>query len=372
MKRRNFLKSSSLGLSPLVFSGCTATSSVVASQSKVGAVQVAENRVIGHLSALRPYRPQGFRIEAERFGDKYLVHNYGHGGCGVTLCWGSGMEAADLVQPLAGQAGSEIAVIGAGVIGLTSARILQERGYRVTIYADKLPPYTTSNVAGALWAATTIADEDAYLPDFPERIQRIIRQSFNRFTKQLGSRYGVRFIDCYNVGFGEANARKEPWTYALTPELFPGKRTLSAADNPFPADFGSVYDALHIDPDIFLRQLVDDLYTAGGNIQFRRFKSAVELIQLPQSVIVNCTGMGAAQLMEDRSLTPIKGQLVSLLPQDDVDYVLFSPAGYLMRRSNSIVLGGSMERGNWDSSVDMNLAENIMQRHRDFFARMKP
>src|SRR3546814_6204183 len=88
---------------------------------------------------LRPYRPSGFVILAEALGAKRLVHNYGHGGAGITLSWGTSRLAADL--GLQGHAGP-VAVIGAGVVGLTTARLVQEAGFSVTIYTAKLPPET--------------------------------------------------------------------------------------------------------------------------------------------------------------------------------------------------------------------------------------
>ena len=51
-------------------------------------VNVARNRIIREVVGLRPYRPSGFVVDAQRFGSKLLVHNYGHGGAGFTLSWG--------------------------------------------------------------------------------------------------------------------------------------------------------------------------------------------------------------------------------------------------------------------------------------------
>src|SRR6185436_7062318 len=61
-------------------------------------VKVSPDRVIREVVGLRPYRPEGFRVEAERMGNKLLVHNYGHGGAGITLSWGTASLALDLVR----------------------------------------------------------------------------------------------------------------------------------------------------------------------------------------------------------------------------------------------------------------------------------
>ena len=77
-------------------------------------VNVARDRVIRTVVGLRPYRPSGFVVRAESLGDKLLVHNYGHGGGGVTLSWGTAHLAADMVRE-SGKSGAAM-VIGCGVV----------------------------------------------------------------------------------------------------------------------------------------------------------------------------------------------------------------------------------------------------------------
>src|SRR5215510_879444 len=117
-------------------------------ERRLGRVLVSADRIIRTDVGLRPFRPSGFVVRGETLGDKLLVHNYGHGGAGVTLSWGT----ADLAARLALEAPArQIAVLGAGAVGLATARLLQQRGASVTIYAAALPPDTTSNIAGAQW-----------------------------------------------------------------------------------------------------------------------------------------------------------------------------------------------------------------------------
>jgi len=84
----------------------TAGAAVIAARSSLAfdtkrqfaPVKVARNRVIREVVGLRPYRPGGFVVEAQRFGNKLLVHNYGHGGNGVTLSWGCARDVVSLVS----------------------------------------------------------------------------------------------------------------------------------------------------------------------------------------------------------------------------------------------------------------------------------
>ena len=108
-------------------------------------VHIAPEREIRTVVGLRPFRPSGFRVAKEMIGETAVVHNYGHGGGGITLSWGTSKLAVDLGLP--GHVGP-VAVLGCGAVGLATARLVQEAGFEVTIYAKALPPETTSNIAG--------------------------------------------------------------------------------------------------------------------------------------------------------------------------------------------------------------------------------
>src|SRR5262249_6693543 len=118
-------------------------------------VHVSAEREIRTVVGLRPYRPSGFVVRAERLGDTLVVHNYGHGGSGITLSWGTSKLAVDIGVP--GYRGA-VAVLGCGAVGLANARLLQEAGFDVTIYTKAMPPETTSNIAGGQWFPAFLAD----------------------------------------------------------------------------------------------------------------------------------------------------------------------------------------------------------------------
>jgi glycine/D-amino acid oxidase-like deaminating enzyme len=119
---------------------------------------------------LRPFRAAGPRIEAERIGDKRVVHNYGHGGSGWSLSWGS----AQIVRDLAMQGGTtDIAVIGCGALGLTAATTLQRAGAKVTIYAaDRLPQTRSARATGPVDAGLAHRRRERVDAGFPELWER--------------------------------------------------------------------------------------------------------------------------------------------------------------------------------------------------------
>ena len=137
LDRRLFLASGSAAL----LSGCATIRPPREACTALPPVNVDASRIIRTHAGLRPYRASGFVVRRELLGEKALVHNYGHGGAGITLSWGSSRLATNL--GLQGHSGPA-AVIGAGVMGLTTARLVQEAGFPVTIYTAELTPQNRS------------------------------------------------------------------------------------------------------------------------------------------------------------------------------------------------------------------------------------
>ncbi|MEM8985276.1 MAG: FAD-dependent oxidoreductase [Pseudomonadota bacterium] len=297
--------------------------------------------VVGH----RPYRRSGFVLKREQVGRRTLVHNYGHGGCGVTLSWG----CADLAVELAADARQRrAAVIGAGAIGLTTAHRLLRAGYDVTVYAEALPPHTTSNIAAAFWQPTGLFSQSAVDEDFLRQFRRAARLSQRAFQHLAQDpAYGVFWFRFFRP-FDEPRAGA-PRPVFEGEDLYPGRRTVKGEDAPFGFGEAEQFNSMMIDPDRFLRALMRDIKVVGGKIVRRRFESADDIFSLKERLIFNCTGLGAGALFDDTELTPVRGQLTMLLPQPEIDYgyVYQSPDGllYMFPRRGAIVLGGTYEHG---------------------------
>src|SRR5438552_9890741 len=139
-------------------------------------IRARTDRIFDMAVCLRPFRPAGPRVDTERLGDALIVHNYGHGGSGWSLSWGSSARAVRLAMQASP---SEVAVIGCGVLGLTSAILAQRAGARVTIYAREQLSETTSARATGEWTPDSrIALAGAAPPGFAAGWEQMARAAF--------------------------------------------------------------------------------------------------------------------------------------------------------------------------------------------------
>jgi glycine/D-amino acid oxidase-like deaminating enzyme len=125
-----------------------------------------------------------------------------------------------------------------------------------------------------------------------------------------------------------------------------------------------------IEPPIYLSAVLRDFLLAKGSLVVREIRDLSELQYLPESAIVNCTGLGSSALFGDRELTPVKGQLTFVLPQPEVDYITLYGDLYMMPRRDGILLGGTHERGDWSLEPDQDAVERIAAGHQKLFAGM--
>jgi D-amino-acid oxidase len=328
-------------------------------------VNVSESRVIRTVSGLRPFRKEGFVVKGQRLGEKTVVHNYGHGGGGITLSWGTSHLAMEIAQQTAHK---QCAVLGCGVMGLTSARLLQDQGWDVTIYAKALPPHTTSNIAGGQWSPASVYEDASLTPQFQRQFGDAMKLSYRYFQNLVGPKYGVRWISNYELSSEPRPTDDLPHNYA---NMYPQLNILGPGEHPFSLPFATHYDTMLIEPAIFLNRLMEDFYGAGGEIRVKEFQDFDEVLTLEEPVIINCTGLGARDLFDDELLFPIKGQLSFILPQKEIDYITITDGTYMFPRSDGILLGGTFEYNNWDLTPDPAETQRILREQSAFFEAMK-
>jgi glycine/D-amino acid oxidase-like deaminating enzyme len=370
INRRDFLRGAAVTSAALI-----AARSAFAFDTKrnFAAVKVARNRIIREVVGLRPYRPSGFVVDAQRFGNKLLVHNYGHGGGGVTLSWGTASLAVDMARDFLiahkRPRPTHFAVLGCGVSGLSTARLLQRRFQNgpgtVTIYAKDLPPDTTSNIAGAWWSPTSVFEITT--PKFNEQFRQASHISHRAFQLLVGPEYGVRWIDTFELLRQEAALGRE---LPGGNDLYPQIEVHRDPENYFGFPIVRQYSSMLIEPSIYLSALLRDFYIAGGRVVVKEFRNRQEIARLREPVIFNCTGLGSRTLFNDEELTPVRGQLEILLPQPEIDYCYLS-TGYMFPRRDGIILGGTWDHDDWSLAPNPEQATGILEAHIEIMKGLK-
>jgi D-amino-acid oxidase len=374
--RRNFLHGA-LATGALLAATRANAFALATPQRRLAPVKVSRDRIIREVVGLRPYRDEGFVVAAERFGEKLLVHNYGHGGAGITLSWGTSTLAVDLARESMGTRtpsparALRFAVLGAGVNGLSTARMLQRRygnaGAAVTIYTKDLPPDTTSNIAGGFWAPTGLFDPSVATAKFNEQFSAAAKISNRAYQLLVGPEYGVRWIDTLRLYRDEAHLNEE---LEGGNDLYPAQQAHRDPENYFGFPFVRQYSTMLIEPQTYLRALLRDFYIAGGKLIVKEFRDRRELTRLSERVIFNCTGLGARTLFNDLKLGPVRGQLAILLPQPEIDYCYLGP-GHMFPRHDGIVLGGTFDHDDWSLEPRADQRDNIIAAHTKIMKGLK-
>jgi glycine/D-amino acid oxidase-like deaminating enzyme len=413
MDRRNFLRGSSAfaGMGALALGGCSRQLHIAApptapalplydQYTPLVPIRAHTDRIFRITVCLRPFRAAGPRMDVEKLGDTTVVHNYGHGGSGWSLSWGSATFASQ--KAIAAADGKlDIAVLGAGAIGLTSATMLQRAGAKVTIYAKERAPFTRSSRATGSWTPDSrIALASAVDANFGATWEAMARASFFMYQSYYGMAGApVEWTDRWNLSDTERGPRK-PGGYidpnvrndlaaraapqhdfiklnSRIADLTPRSIEMPAGSTPFPTKYVSRSSSMTFNVADYSRQLLTDFLIAGGKIETREFHSPQELTTLPQKVVVNCPGYGGRSLWSDESIVPVRGQIAWLIPQEDAHYGLTYKGLSMLARRDGIVMqyskGGEDEGWNdANETPDRAFAEEGVNVLAELYSRMAP
>ncbi|KAJ3481578.1 hypothetical protein NLI96_g7568 [Meripilus lineatus] len=263
-----------------------------------------------------------------------------------------------------------VVILGAGVIGLTIAHVITTRhpsSFRVTIVARDLPE-DISQAFASPWAGANWAPRGPYDP----RIYKMEYTTFNKFWNM-----GALGLTCNvpsRIYFTKEVDVKTIWYKNLVRNF----RVLSPEEVPCPFKGGISYSTITVNPQKYLPWLKADLTSRGVLFvrqQIHNIDDAAELAG-PNGIVFNATGLGARSLIgvEDPKVYPVRGQTITVLAPDVKQCVawpvLESPApngdtAYMIPRPaphGHVLLGGTYQEDNWDTSIDFNIARRIWKR----------
>ena len=251
-------------------------------------------------------------------------------------------------------------VVGAGVCGLTTAISLAEAGLSTRILAASPPSQTTSAAAGAIWGPVLCGPEDQA-----------------REWARTGLEILTALTDEPAAGVRQVRGREVAQRAAAPPDwmdLLPGgARMCAPSELPDGFTSGWWYTAPVVTMPVYLEYLRARYEAAGGSISLGPVGS---LRSLDAPVVVNCTGIGARDLVPDPAVVPVRGQVVVVrnpgIEEFYIDHTLHgTDYVYLFPHGDVVVLGGTAEEGAWDLPARPSVSARILRDCAAVFPRLR-
>jgi len=230
-----------------------------------------------------------------------------------------------------------VAIIGAGVSGLTCGVLFAERGFRTAIFAKEIGQQTTSGAAGAIW-----------FPYDAEPAEKVIPWALATYETLMDlsrvSRTGVSMIEVRQ--FSRTSEIQIPeWAISLGACRLPSAVIPSEVDGSLKL-FRSGF-SLRVpltDTTIYLDYLADRFLAAGGSITANAHFQTVEDVDEQFDLLINCAGIGARELVQDRDLEPHRGQVATVPKIEELSCAVVcddAPLMYVIPRTKDCLFGGT-------------------------------
>lgn len=286
--------------------------------------RLTQESVAAEIACVRPMREGTFNISTQDIGEKFVVHCYGHGGCGWTTFMGSVERAIELFQQRYPSPSSApaISVVGSGCMGLCSAIELTRKGYHVSkITTKELYDIPSWNAAG-YFALVSVKIS-------PEEEATVNKVNFSTFRSyQMVERGEHPYLSSSSVRFLPVYCSQD--THAGVEELeeqgnIPPKEVVDI-------DFGNgvvhrnfaKFKTYFFDVTSLMQDLHKETNRLGIPLEMKKIESFNDV---EEEVIFNCTGLGGGDLANDLKMIPVRGHLIMLgeeAGKGHMDYMIYT------------------------------------------------
>ncbi|MES2217913.1 MAG: FAD-dependent oxidoreductase [Pseudomonadota bacterium] len=243
-----------------------------------------------------------------------------------------------------------VAIIGAGVNGLSTGIELLKKGYEVIIFTDQITPNTTSDIACAIWMPYKVAPKEQAMSWAASSLEQ-----FKQFAKETDEA-GILFKT--HTELHSKYEQKPEWMNFLeqlpVPSYVPAEYKANSFTVKIPV----------IDTKKYMPYLHKLFLTNGGKIHTAKITALTELYS-KYNVVINCAGLGAKELVNDNTVYPIRGHVLSIKKPEGFDDSMVCPddaLAHIISRTDDCLIGGTAEENNWSTTPDSNTKEQILSR----------
>lgn len=253
-----------------------------------------------------------------------------------------------------------VTVVGSGIIGLTSAIALQEKGFRVRLIAKESFEKSLSQKVGAIWFPFEVHPK--------EKANRWATLAYYRYLQEAKYPSGVSFVWFLNAYNEQSN---NDWVAQMPV----GKaREAKPEELPKGMEKGILAEVPLAEPPIYLPYLFEKFIANGGVFELAEISDLHELSALDE-LVVNCTGLGAREICRDQDLHPMRGQILRCKKLAKGSFAEPTKKGallYVINRSQDCIIGGTDYAQDWNLSPDPADTDKILRRLQESGISEKP
>ena len=254
----------------------------------------------------------------------------------------------------------KIAILGGGVIGITTAISIQMTGYDTKLYTehrpDKIDEYDAPEALTSMYAAASVKPSTVQKNNLKETLA-ISQNIFKKLSQTDFPVHQERHYVLSEKDIKEPEYKNvvENFTRITDETNIPKRKNISNID-------GWYFDTYFVNTLDYISKLYK-FYEDIGGIVNKEYLEKDEFLNLPSDILINCTGNWSRDIFDDDKMYAYRGHLIHIpinkKPSDNRgEYSSYSyktengDSAYVYARNDKLILGGTNQKGIYDSKMD--------------------